>query len=578
MNVQIASIAGAVFVMTPGYSFMYFQGLTAFMVLLSILLSTASYRHYVKWITLNRQKHYHILASSAFFIVANMIYPSYSFIILPLLIFSFSTDNDSTIITRIQKLAVGLLFFFILSCLYYGIVRFIIYIMTMFKGTLQSLGLYDVDIQLTPEVIFRRTKQVALYCFAMPPLNFATGKGWTVVILAAFSITSGIFCSSQDAIKKRIFRILMDAAIVFAVSFCVILASISPWIFSNMDSLRTRHLIPVYLFLSFAIVWVSAKIAETLFKHSSFQSHLLVLFVILLPISVVQNKNSFLEVVTTRSEIESLRIKLKEWAQDKQWLTNRYILVIQPSTCRPTGVAGEICDKYGNDNAIFASSKNTVSIPWMINAVIREHIDKREFNQIDCGSNTNLCVSTMLKNPHNVIIGYSDGAKPLTCPVQPYLINLSALTDNPVTPVINVVEPPAISVTSILKDFNGDGLLASTEPGWHSQEKQSYPQAVTIDFKKNKHIERVDFLPQDRFLERMPKHVKIETSADGIKWTNSGNYSNICASDSVDGWHEEKLPNAVDARVLRVVIYSNCGDQNLLTLRGIRIWPSTSVE
>jgi len=464
-SVPVAIMAGAVFVMTPGYSFMYFQGLPALMVLLSVPLSAASYKHHAKSISSQRYQYDQALASAVLFVTACMIYPSFAFIVLPLLFIRFAANNTSTILVRLRSLAISIFYYLFLSCIYYTIIKLTLYVMTSIQGTLPDLGIYKVSVQLIPEVIIERVKHVALYLWEMPPLNFAFWKGCPVIILFIFCLTCAISCSKKNANKARLSRIFIETAIVFAVGSCVLVASIAPWIFSHMDSLTTRHLLPVYMFLSFAVVWVSANIAEALFKKSRLKSPFLVVFFVLLPISMFQNRNSILEFVTSHLEIESLRSTVKRWAKNKQWLTDRYILVIRPTLSRPSGLGSTDSDNYGNDNAVLATSKNAVSIPWMMNAVMRENIDKREFTLVDCGSNTDMCVQASLDNPQNVIVGYSNGDEPITCPVQPYVINLTELTEKPVYPVIHVRESPTISASSVFNNFNCQRSLVINATG-----------------------------------------------------------------------------------------------------------------
>jgi len=89
-------------------------------------------------------------------------------------------------------------------------------------------------------------------------------------------------------------------------------------------------------------------------------------------------------------------------------------------------------------------------------------------------------------------------------------------------------------------------------------------------------MDGIGFLQQDIHTNRMPKHVKVKTSDDDKTWTHSGDYNNLCASEDIDGWHQKKLRSAVEARYLQIEIYSNCGDNQYLTLRGLRISPSST--
>ncbi|GGB13561.1 hypothetical protein GCM10011491_46560 [Brucella endophytica] len=207
----------------------------------------------------------------------------------------------------------------------------------------------------------------------------------------------------------------------------------------------------------------------------------------------------------------------------------------------------------------------------MVNAVLLDIFQKSDLNTVDCAFDTGSCVAGALSSPHNIAIAYTYGTEPVKSAAQPYIINLSDITSQPITP--DIVPQPGISASSVLENFNAEGLLYSTQPGWHAQKNPAYPQSITINFVMNKRIESIGFLPQDDNADRMPKHIKIETSENGSEWVTSGVYQDLCASKGADGWHQEKLPTPTEARYLRINIYSNCGNPNLLTLRGFRASP-----
>ena len=62
----------------------------------------------------------------------------------------------------------------------------------------------------------------------------------------------------------------------------------------------------------------------------------------------------------------------------------------------------------------------------------------------------------------------------------------------------------------------------------------------------------------------------ILISNDGLYWTPVTFAENVCSPNMPDGWSNIDLPKPVTARYLKIFIFSNCGDAQLLTFRGLR--------
>lgn len=127
-----------------------------------------------------------------------------------------------------------------------------------------------------------------------------------------------------------------------------------------------------------------------------------------------------------------------------------------------------------------------------------------------------------------------------------------------------------VTASSQLREFGPEGLLSATSPGWHSEEPPKYPESLTVDLQKPHKIKSLGFLHQDRHPERAPKAVRISTSNDGKSWTQVAESDNACANKP-DEWFNIELPKPSTGRYIKVIISSNCGDPQFLTLRGLRI-------
>lgn len=145
-------------------------------------------------------------------------------------------------------------------------------------------------------------------------------------------------------------------------------------------------------------------------------------------------------------------------------------------------------------------------------------------------------------------------------------------------PAMPSVEPPMstgvpqarITQSSVLEKYDASGLLKASEPGWHAARNPTYPQAVTIEFEESRTLQRISLLPQDTLSVRGPKSVDVETSEDGTKWTRVYSIPDACQGQE-NRWRTFGMSKPIAARWLRLTIHSNCGDPDLLTLRGLRV-------
>lgn len=575
-GVVTALVVSAVFITAPAYSFMYLQGLPALMVLISIVLAAASYKHYTESLTSDSGRYKHSIYSSLLFLTACMIYPAFAFIVLPLALMKFASSDADSVAQKLKELSLTLAFYGLMSGIYYLFVKIYV-ILTPAINDLPNLGLYEVSAQLSPSVIFERISRVVNYFFMMPPMNFPTFHGVSFAVLVAFSVVLGL-TSLRSNHENRYLTASFLVGVAFFVSCVVLLSSTAPWLFSKMDELSTRHLLAFYLFISFAAVFALKAALQSVFKLSDYKVSLAIVMLVLVPISVIQNGNSFLEIASTRAEIEMLRSKINQWAKNGGLSGNRFILIVRPTSTRPTSINNLLNDDgYGNDNAVLASSQNPVSIPWMVNAIFREEFRDRKINVVDCGFDTESCVSSAIENPKNIVVAYSYDNRTskqdfITCSIQPYVINISELSPKPINPIIKIVESPSISATSTLDYFGPQGLFMALAPGWHAKRNPEYPQVLNIDLKEKKSIGSISFLPQSStFIARSPKSVRIKTSNNGQLWHTVANGDDMCSANSPGGWHKFNLPNKVEARYLEIAIISNCGDPDFLTLRGLKI-------
>lgn len=130
---------------------------------------------------------------------------------------------------------------------------------------------------------------------------------------------------------------------------------------------------------------------------------------------------------------------------------------------------------------------------------------------------------------------------------------------------------PKVTASSQLGELGPQGLFSNTAPGWHSERPPKFPESLTVDFQTLREIKHVGILQQEGQPARAPKALRIEISNDGNSWTQLAGSDNACSPNMPDGWFNIDFSKPYTGRYLKVIIFSNCGDAQLLTLRGLRV-------
>lgn len=558
--------AAAAFVVSPGYSFMYLQSMPALMVLIALLLAARSYR-----LCSERQQggKWHIAMAGGIFFVACLIYPAYAFCVVTLALVEFGFDTSRNLPTRLKRLGITLAIYACCTLLYFLFVKASIAMLSAIEGPLPALGPYDVTPHLDPGTVLRRVIGLARYLYKIPPLNFMTPRGVNFGIVVAFSCGTAWLTSWSR--QRSILTVCAVSLLNVGIVSVLLVGAVSPWLLSQFPNMTTRQTLPVNLFFCAAVFGLLNAALKFCPSGISRWIPVIAAGCLLFPVTLVQNRLSFLEIVVDNTEIEDLRLNIAQWVRDAGWINDRAILVILPGAERPAAVEHLVNNTgYGNENNALALHHTPISLPWMLGAVLREQSGMpHSFALVDCADDES-CAKSQLLNPRNVVVNYSAGAAPIHVSTPPFVINLSLLTSHPVVPDIIVTPDPVITVSSEIPGLGPAGLLLAEEPGWHAARDPAYPQTVTIDFKQVDVFKGLDLLPQDGSETRMPKSVIILTSNDGYSWSRAASPQNLCASIAPDGWHDIQFPAPVSARYLKLQILANCGDPDFLTIRGLR--------
>ncbi|WP_145632837.1 discoidin domain-containing protein [Bradyrhizobium daqingense] len=559
-GMAFGTLAAAAMVLTPAYSFMFLQGLPAGMVLIAPILAAASFHLYSGRNREPRRKQKAVAISFCLFLSACLIYPAYAFIVVPLALLEFGFDLAESLSNRLKNLVSTLGFYFGACLFYYGLVKVTVSFIERKAGDL-PVG-YEVAVQLG-SVLLHQAKVAAIHFVNMSPFDFSSPPGLSLVILVAFC---GSLAWLGSRAPKGGHSVLTVSLSFLIISLVVLFAAISPWLFSPSQALASRHVLPWNLFFCGATVGLLSLLLRR-YPATARWAPAILLFGGFLPIAWIQNQQSKLETVVTGAEIQLMRDKLSDWLDMKGWINSRHLLVVVPIRPRPPSAEKELSPQFGNENAVLATSRNPVGIPWMINALLRERADYPGVPVEYCGSDQ-ACVNYALASSKSVVVSFSSGAEVIYGPVKPYIMDFSRMTAEPITPSVVGVK---ISATSVLGEYGPGGLFWSAQPGWHASRYPTYPQVITVEFTDAKSFSSVSFESQNGLVERMPKEVRIKISDDGSAWTSIASVGDICALDDLRGWRTVKIPERVRSRFLQIEILSNCGHPDILTLKGLKV-------
>jgi hypothetical protein len=422
--------------------------MTGATVLVCLLFATGSFRLFRGWLERTAAAHKlelrKLIAPLALFFAGCLIYPSWMFVVVGLSWIAMSADIRVSRATMLKRLGATLLFYAFVSFVYYLFERLIETGLEESTRYVPDMGAYSMSFLSRPGAIVDRVLELVKWFYEMPPLNFAAPHGLLVIALGLFSAHIG-----WEDYKRNSGRLLPSFSIAlatFALGCVVLLGSISPWLFSSMDYMATRFVVPWYLFFCFVAVGLIRVASNLLPKKLPNLGAPLALVVFLLPVAIEQKQLSTLETQVSGLEIQTTRTGLAHWLEGKGYDNQRYLLVVRPLSLRPTFAERLLGDgRNAGENAQFSSAQNPVVVPWMIIALLRERDDHPVGGAIgltECVSDQE-CIERSLKNPHTVAIGIADAVHVIRSRENPFVINLSLPTSRPIAPVIQRIEEPS---------------------------------------------------------------------------------------------------------------------------------------
>ena len=462
-GLEMGVAAASLLTFAPGYSFMYFQGFTAGMVLLCLIFASASFVMLNRWLdNAGKKKGFQLKSSIAplfLFIAACMMFPAWAFIVIPLTLLYFGFDIDKPVNQRVKRFLITIVFYFFAAIVYYLIIKFLIIINLWGAKGIPNLGIFQFSINLNPADLVRKIIFLANYFFNLTILNLSFGRNIYVVVLVLFSIYLGSqFAKSRNG---KIVSTLIWSIVMFAFGVIVLIGAESPWLFSNYSvGIDPSFIIPLNLFLcagGAGLIYAAVQGASLSAKK------LAVIFIIvffLMPLAAVQNELSFLETAVSGIEIEAMRLSVDKWLDNKGYVNNRLLLIVNPDQPMPAF----IYRSFRGDQGVGLNLQypaygtpplrhNDLEDKILINAILHEKPNQpvgRTVNMVNCGRNQ-YCAQQNLIAGNVVILDYS-GNTVITAK-KPFIINLSLSASKPVIPKIEIVKSYAVAQQLIIKKY-----------------------------------------------------------------------------------------------------------------------------
>jgi hypothetical protein len=419
-GVTVAAVA----VFTPGYSFMYFQGLTGGPVVLSLLFTAVSFdflmraddglgRKAMGWVSTRAA------ASLLCFLLACFIYPAFAFVWVPLALAYLGFDHSLNVDARINRCLRTVLFYGIGSVLYYVLIKAAI--AAAFRTT-PDLGQYAFSVASQTGLAFAKLKELFLFfCQSTTVANFFNWPGYMkVALLLAPAFFVARHVGTRPASSSGGYR--APVLYVVAIPLATVLGA-APWLISNFGGITHRHTMTLQLLLVFSIGFLVRGLSRRVFSNSGARqvTEFILLVALLVPATFQQVRLSMVEVMQSDAEIRYMRSALRQLIASGEFSQIQQYHVIRPDP-RTDFVGWSRSGKAEVSQP--ATSANPEHILQMVTALLRELLPNealRSLKIVDCRLNAE-CVRALAR-PGVLVLSQS------TANEEPQLLERSFVLD-----------------------------------------------------------------------------------------------------------------------------------------------------
>lgn len=359
-------IAGAVCTLTPGYTFMYMQGLTGAPVLLAVFFATCSFELVLRADeqrpTQGKRGYGTVLSAAAgLYLIACLIYPSFAAIWAPLALVHLGFDRAIAWPEKFRRFLHTTIFFVISSVVYLLLGKAFIVVYERFGGLLPDLGEYGFFVAATPGLLLRRARDLSAFFYNETTVgNFF---GWPGLVKIGLLLLPVVFLIVRTGVRREYRQALVYGLLIPAMLAC----GAAPLIASGFQGIGHRQTI-AWEFM--VVLSVAIAVAEGVKRLSGRQSsvEIALLVGLLFPAVAQQVRLSMMEVLQSDVEIRQMRSVVIPLVESGQLYSVAQLHVVRPDPGR--GFANWPMRR--GETGIPATGVSPDHIFQMLTAVLRE--------------------------------------------------------------------------------------------------------------------------------------------------------------------------------------------------------------
>jgi len=429
---------GALFVLSPGYASMFYNGLETVMTLIALILATLSCIQ-IRGAFGEKIQTKKLCLSAVLFLASCLIYPAWAFAVFIFILIDFLFCGETGCNTALKHLLLRFFFFAAIAAIYYLIVK-----LTLgFFHIGATGGVYEFSANFNAAYLWGKFLSAVLFYMHQPFLNAISRPLFLLNFAVLFC---GIILYTVYFFKSSAGR-RMGAAISFFITVLMFIfltfVSMAPWLLSPMGGgPPNRILITLSLLMCVLTGWMIHRVCSRLFPAKKYLPVILLIFIILLPLSAVQNKRTTIEVGIMGTETEFMRLAVHKWIDHNAFAKQRYIAVVKPERYRPSEYDGILND--GNDNNFFnrvhyggtlRSYSNRNNYFQMFTALIREKCDRvhpiTSMNIHNLSFEPQKAEAMLDASPSNIVFTVIEQGEPVKTKHDILEINFSLITSLP---------------------------------------------------------------------------------------------------------------------------------------------------
>ena len=539
---SLAVITAALLLYSPGYCFMYYQGLTGSEVLLSAILGTLSFGVIarVNFTSLGDFLHYRksVALSFLFFIVACFIYPAYALVAAAFALIYAAFDQTQSFLNRARRFAVVVIYYAIATVIYLGVSDVLtrIYFQSTHKSIEEYIAPnsgYNFVISFGHGQLFNKIATLWTYFFS----RLSVASFDTVPSAVKFIMAAGVILVAATEIGANGSRPLSIRRVILATGGFIggLLVLAAPWLVSGFLEIGDRQILGWEAFTACSLVLLASRLLSLNRLGLTPRAQIYLVFALLfVPATVRQLKASIDQVFQSNMEIRYLRAALRKLVASGDIYRVHHIHVI-----RPVGAldyAGQP-HREGEENLI-ATAANPVHIYEMTKAVLREVMPAdrlRKLQIADCRFDQQCVGQAIFMGAVALTQGY--GSDPAPNDSESAVIDFRLAELGPVQGTKLLNENGPVSASAFPHSGCCDPYFAfDSDNRTFFESDAGFPVRVVVHIPGMCHASNVYTLASNLYPQRMPRAWRVFSRS-----TSADNWILLDEQQSVAPWKEFEI-------------------------------------